>query len=49
MNMHMHPPSSHEYTYVPSIIDVWTKYGERTKYGEPRLYDDGETDLITKT
>ena len=29
--------------YVPSIINVWTKYGE------PRLYGHEETDLIPKT
>ena len=29
--------------HIPSIINV------RTKYGEPRLYGNGETDPITKT
>jgi hypothetical protein len=28
---------------APSIDNVWIKYGE------PRLYDNGEIDLITKT
>ena len=31
------------YAHVPSIINVWTKYGES------RLYMDRETDLIKKT
>ena len=29
--------------HVPSINNVWTKYGE------PRLYGNGKTDLIMKT
>lgn len=32
-----------KYRHVPSIMNVWTKYGK------PRLYDNGDTDLITKT
>jgi hypothetical protein len=31
------------YWLVPSMINVWTKYGK------PSLYGNGETDLITKT
>jgi len=29
--------------YVPSIVNMWTKYAK------PRLYGNGETDFITKT
>ena len=31
-----------KYRDVPSIVNVWTKYGE------PRLYDNGETVLAMK-
>jgi hypothetical protein len=35
----------YEYAHLPSIINVWIKY----MYGESRLYNNKETDLITKT
>ena len=34
----------HKYVHIPSIINVWTP-----KYGEPRLYDNRETIIITIT
>lgn len=33
----------HEYTHIPSMINVWTNYGES------RLYGNRGTDLIKKT
>ena len=32
-----------KYGHVPSVINVWTKYGES------RMHDKGQTDLIIKT
>jgi hypothetical protein len=39
----MKRPYKHQYTYEPSIINVWIKYGE------PILHNNRETDLIMQT
>jgi hypothetical protein len=35
--------NKYRHVCIPSIINVWIKYGE------PRLCDSGKTDIITKT